>query len=424
MVDEKNYCRICGNTDLFDFLNLGSMPPANTLIPSEALGEKEKEFPLTATACIPCAYVQLKHVVSPDTLFGHYQYMSSASHSYLAHFATLADLLIRELDLPEGSLVVDIGSNDGSLLKEFSKRNMRVLGVDPAENLAKTATADGVETLCAYFTPHVARTIKSSKGPAKLVTATNVFAHVDDLAELLDAIDSVLDRGGVFVAQFSYLGDVISKNAFDTIYHEHLSYFSIHSLQRLFFRSPLQLYKAEQIPIHGGSLRIFARKPSSPRYKGGRTRQKRSTTKPTPALQALIHKERDLKLQEKKTYTQFAARARRIKQDLRKILVSLAKEKKMVIGLGAPAKGITLINYTGLSAKHIHFITDSTPTKHGHFTPRSRIPIVPEHKLLEYNIDYAIIFAWNFAEEIIEKTKFFRGRGGKYIIPVPKVRVI
>lgn len=410
MVINKDSCRVCRSRELYDFFDLGHQPAANTLLTSINLTETEFTYPLVATVCPPCGFMQLKHVVAPEVLFRHYQYMASASRSYLEHFGNLATVLISQLNLKQRSLVVDIGSNDGSLLKEFAKRGMAVLGVDPAKNLAELANKEGMETVCDYFTPAVARTIMATKGPAKLITATNVFAHVDDLTTLIEAISTTLDHDGVFVAQFPYLGDLITKNAFDTIYHEHLSYFSIFSLARLFDQTSLELYQVEHIPIHGGSLRIFARKRNNATF--------------SPAIRALLKKEKQLKLHNQATYEEFARRARRIKRDLKAILNRLAKEKKMVIGLGAPAKGITLINYTGLTPVHIRFITDSTPAKHGHFTPQSRIPIVPEKLLKDHHIDYAIIFAWNFADEIMKKTRFIQKRGGRYIIPIPNVTVL
>lgn len=411
MVTIKDTCRICGQSNLYDFFDLGSMPPANTLISQHTFNMKEPEFPLAVTVCLPCGFMQLKHVVNPNILFRYYQYMSSASSPYVDHFRKLTGLLIKECSLVKGSLVIDIGSNDGSLLKAFIKCDMKAIGIDPAQNLARQANMDGIETICNYFTPQVAKSIVIKDGPAKLVTATNVFAHVDNLKNLIEAIDIVLDSDGTFVAQFSYLGDIILSNAFDTIYHEHLSYFSIESLTRLFAKSPLELISAEKIPIHGGSLRILVKK------RGGR---KNLATK----LSSQLTEEKALRLHEKETYRQFAIRAQAVKKKLINLLVSLAKDKKFVVGLGAPAKGITLINFAKLTDNYIRFIVDSTPAKHSHFTPRSRIPIVPERVLRESPPDYAVIFAWNFAEEIMRKTNFIKKNGGKYIIPIPNVKII
>lgn len=406
----KDTCRICENPTLYDFLDLGTMPPANTLIDHSQLSRPESRYPLMISACFECSFAQLRHVVPPSILFTNYLYMSSASKTYLAHFSNLAEHLIGYGRLPTDSLVVDIGSNDGGLLTEFKNRGMRVLGVDPAKNLVNHARANGIDSICGYFTQTLAQSLRNSHGPAHLITATNVFAHIDDIQELLRSISYLLSDKGLFVAQFPYLVDLLATHAADTIYHEHLSYFSVTSLDRLFTKGDLELFKVQRIPIHGGSLRIYARK-------------KRKGTRPKH-IERMIRKEQVIGLNRALTYHAFSSAIQRNRDNLLSVLLRLKKQRKRVAGLGAPAKGITLINYLGLDSSFIEYITDSTPSKHGLYTPQSHIRICPEPYLFKHPPDFAIIFVWNFAQEIMEKTRRLAGQGMRYIIPVPRVKVL
>lgn len=411
IITVKQTCRICGNNQLSPIFDFGSMPPANTLV-SKSDFAHEQPFPLQLMACFDCAFMQLRHVVAPDLLFRDYAYMSSSSQTYLDHFSTLADTLITRFKFPARSLVVDIGSNDGSLLKAFQVHKMHTLGIDPARNLARLAAKQGVQTVCAYFTEPTAKKLVQKYGPARLITATNVFAHIDNLQDFLAALDILLTKDGIFFAQFPSLVDLLEKNAFDTIYHEHLSYFSITALKRLFGRNHLDLFDVDYSPIHGGSLRIFVQKKG-----GGMKKNNRS-------IHSFLEREQQFRLHEPKPYMQFAQNVQKVERNLRRLLKKLRDQKKKIVGLGAPAKGVTLINILRLGTKEIDFITDSTPSKQGLYTPASHIPIFQEEVLRKWPPDVGIIFAWNFADEIIQKTQFLKKRGFKYIIPVPKVTVI
>lgn len=404
-------CRGCKGISFSRILSLGAQPPANAFLRAEDLGKPELAFPLDVYFCSDCSLAQLRDIVSPVLLFKNYVYVSSTSPAFVAHFNDFAQTVAARFNLGPASLVVDVGSNDGILLKPFQEREIRVLGVDPADKIAAAATAAGIETLPHFFTPAVARDIVSRHGKAAIITATNVFAHVNDLDELVAGIKVLLADDGVFIVEAPYLADFLEKNLFDTVYHEHLSYFSVSSLKILLERLGMRVIDVEKTDSHGGSLRVFAAHAASARPV-------------SDAVGRFIADEHAQGLGTVAAYEDFAKRVEQNKMQLTALLKQIKVEGKKIAGYGAPAKGNTLLNYFGIGPETVDYIVDDSAWKQGLYTPGTRIPVVSAEKLSEAKPDYILILAWNFADPIMKKLEWFSDTGGKCIIPVPTPRIV
>lgn len=403
-------CRICKSTRLYNFLSLGSMPIPNGFLTAKELKNGEYHYPLAASVCQSCWLVQLTHVIPPQFMFKNYLYIPSTSTTLLQHFRNFADQVVTEFSLKRKDFVIDIGSNDGTLLSFFKENEMKVLGVDPASNLAKVANLKGINTLDDFFTSQVARKIVQQFGVAAIITATNVVAHVHNLHDLCRAVKLLLAENGVFICEFPYLVDLIEKNEFDTIYHEHLSYFSIHPLTELFRQHALRIIDIKRTPIHGGSIRVYVAK-------------KTSTHKPTSLPSLFLKEEKEKKINTLAPYLLFAKRVAKIRQTLVKYLRKLRKEGKKIVGYGASAKGNVLLNYCKISTDLVDYIVDSISYKQDKFTPGTHIPIYPEKRMEKEMPDFALLLAWNFAEEILKKQNKYREKGGRFIITIPHLRI-
>lgn len=402
-------CRACDSRNLLLFLQLGPTPVPNGFLKGHHRHRAEKFYPLDVCFCKDCGLVQLAHVVSPKVMFKNYVYIPSTSKTMRTHFASLAKQAIKKTAAKKGDLILDIGSNDGTLLKSFSSLGINILGVDPAENLAKKANQEGVKTIPALFTKELAKKIKKEYGRAKIITATNVVAHVHDLHDFLEGIKVLLSDDGLFISEFPYLIDLMEKIEFDTIYQEHLSYFSITPFDKLLKRHSLTLIDVHRIPIHGGSVRVFISK--------------------KPITQSLLVKKL-LKLEEDKgilnpqTYLKFRRKVDKVRHELVQLLWGLRLKNKQIVGYGASAKGNVLLNYCRIGPETLDYIVDSIPYKQGKFTPGMHIPIYPESKLSEEQPDYTLLLAWNFADEIIKKQADYRKKGGKFILAIPKLTIV
>lgn len=405
-------CRICKSSKLYKFIDLGYMPIPNGFLRKEDTLKAEQRFELACFYCENCSLVHLTQVVNPYIMFSNYLYVTAQAKVMLNNLTNLANQAYREFKLNSRSLVVDIGSNDGSLLATFKDLGARVVGIDPAKNLAKIAIANGIPTEVKLFNLNTANDVKKKYGSASLITALNVIAHIDNLYSLFDGISNLLSDGGHFITEFPYLYDLIKKNEFDTIYHEHLSYFSLRPWNLLVEKFGFEIVDIQKLLIHGGSIRLTHRK-------------KRSRTNPAKkTLNFLLSLENQAGLYNKYTYDQFAKSVKDLKDELISTLQGLKKLNKRIVGYGAAAKGNVLTNYFGIDTKLIDYIVDSTPSKQGLYTPGKHIPIYPESRLLLDKPDFALILAWNFADEIMEKQKQFKRNGGKFIIPIPKVKII
>ena len=397
-------CRICKNKSLYEFCSLGLQPLANSFIKKEDLSKKEKVFPLELCLCKKCGMVQLNDVVPAKLMFRNYLYIPSASKTRIEHFNELASTIKDLLALTKKDLAVDIGSNDGSLLEVYVQLGIKILGVDPSVNLAKVAELKGIPTINDYFTRKTATKIVKKYGKAKAITATNVFAHVDNIHEFVKGIEILLADNGAFVIEFPYLVDFIENCEFDTIYHEHLSYFGVRALVKLFEKTSLEIFSIQRMKLDGGSLRVFVQK-------------KKKNSKLYPEVESLIKLELEHKLDTLDPYKTFAKLVKERRDTFLRLLSELKKKKKKIVGYGAPAKGNTFLNYCRITPKDIWYIVDSTPYKQGLFLPGTHIPIYHENKIFSDVPDYIIILAWNFADEIMKKNVDLRKKGVGFILP-------
>lgn len=405
------HCRICKKSSLVQIWSFGPTPLANAFLTQKELDTTEQFFPLDVYFCTTCTLVQLGHVVSPELLFKDYVYVSSTSSVFIEHFREFSRGVVNRFGLNIDSLIVDIGSNDGILLKPFKQAGFSVLGVEPAEKIARLAQNSGIDTLIAFFSKGVAKKILKAKGPARILTATNVFAHIDDLDEMISGVDTLLSADGIFIFEVPHLVDFIKKNLFDTIYHEHLSYCALTPLMRLFQRFDMEVFDVEKVPTHGGSLRVYVKR-------------NQAAYKKTSNMKKIQVEERSLGLHEVSVYKLFYDRIRKNKAQLVSLLGKLKSRGKTIAGYGAPAKGNTLLNFFGIGRDFLDFIAEDSILKQGLFSPGKRIPVVSPQEIYLRQPDYLLILAWNFATVIMQTHQKYREKHGKFIIPVPQSKII
>jgi len=410
-VHTRDDCRLCSKTNLTKIWSFGPTPLANSYLLPEEIGQPEVMAPLDIYYCHDCHLVQLRDVVHPDLLFKNYLYVSSTSPSFVAHFEDYANTLVDRFKLTADDLAVDIGSNDGVLLKPLQAAGIEILGIDPAQNIAAAATAAGIPTRADYFTPDVAASVREKHGAARIITANNVFAHTDDIHTFVDAVSTLLADDGVFVIEVQYLGTLLRDNLFDIVYHEHTNYYHLTPLVNYFAGRGFEVFDAEQPAVHGGSLRVYVQRAEGPHQRDA-------------AVSALLVSEAKQGLNDLLVYRQFAERIEENKHKTRKILDEAKTAGKRVVGFGAPAKATTLMYAFGLTADDIEYIMDDAPLKQGRVMPGTHIPIVPAEKLYTDKPDYCIILAWNFADPIMKNHQKFIDQGGAFIVPVPEPRII
>ncbi len=406
-------CRICGSKSLLDVIDLGEQPIPNGFLNEEELLKEEPKYSLSVVFCDNCSLMQLKYLVDSSIMFQNYLYIPSASKTRVEYFRKMAEEVLKVGKIKKDSLIVDVGSNDGSLLVCFKNLGMKILGIDPAENLVEVAKLNGVNTELGYFDSKFAKKMVKKYGHAKAITATNVIAHIQNLHEVIKGGEELLDKDGIFVMHFPYSLDLLRDNLFDTIYHEHLSYFSIKSLLILAKKSGLEIFDIHKSDLDGGSLRVFWKKKKNKKIKI------RENT-----INKLLDEEKNFGLHEINAYLEFKTRV----EDLKRIGVAKLKELrragKKIVGYGAAAKANVLLNYFELDNKTIDYLVDSTPYKQGLYTPGSHIKIYSEEKIYETNPDYILIFAWNFSKEIMDKNKEYKKKGGKFIFLEPKLLIV
>lgn len=411
LIQKIGSCRVCKKKNLKKVLTLGPTPLANAFLTVKQIDLQESYYPLDVYFCTDCTFLSLGHVVSAEVLFGDYVYVSSTSKVFIDHFKRFADHVTKKLGLVSSSLVIDIGSNDGILLKPFKEIGIRVLGIEPAVEIAKVAQKDGIETFPSFFTVALARRIVKEKGKASVVTATNVFAHIDDLDEVINGLKILLDTNGVFIMEAPYLIDFIQKKYFDLVYHEHLSYWAIAPLITLFKRFDMRVFAVEKVDVHGGTIRVFVTKNNSKH-------------KEEKSVKEFLEKEKKMKLGDIKTYLSYANEIKKNKVALITLLESLKVKEKTIAGYGAPAKGNTLLNFFSVGTETLDYIIDDSPWKQGLYSPGKRIPVVSSKILEKKRVDYLLILAWNFAESIMKNNEAFRKKGGRFIVPVPTPKII
>ena len=404
-------CRLCGSKNLELFLDLGATPPSDAFLTKEQLREPEEPYPLDVYLCRDCGQAQLGFVVPPEVLYRRdYPYESSTTRTGREHFHGMAASLVDYFGLPPESLVIDVGSNVGVLLEGFKKKGMRGLGVDPATDMAKIANKNGIETLPEFFTAKVAEGIRKKYGPAALVVGTNVFAHIHDVTDAVTGMKTLIGDTGAVVIEAPHFLNLVRNLEYDTIYHEHLSYLSVKPLQQFFRRFDMELFNVEEHAIHGGTIRFFA--------------GPRGVHTVSPTVAATIAAEGAARIHSLKRLRQFADEVAKQRQELRALLTEIKGRGQTVVGVSAPAKGNTLLNYCGITTELLPYITEKAKIKLGLYTPGTRIPIVSDEHLLRDQPDYALILAWNFADEIMANLAEYRARGGRFIIPIPEPTVI
>lgn len=406
----RSTCRLCDSAALAKVFALTPTPPANAFVSENQLAKKQACFPLELFFCEDCSHLQLLDVVNPTELFRNYVYVSGTSASFVKHFEDHANTCIVRFELSPGDLVVDIGSNDGTLLNFFQNKKLNVLGIDPARAIAKEASENGIETWPEFFDEIIADKIKQEKGLASLVTANNVFAHADDLAGITENIKSLLTPDGVFVFEVSYLGDVYEDTLFDTIYHEHVAYHSVIPLVNFFNSKGLDFFAAERIPSHGGSLRGMVQIKGGPHKVDG-------------SVQSLIDYEQNLALNQSITWTGYAKKIDHLRDALVDLLTSLIQEGKSIAGFGAPAKATTLMYHFNLGPDIIDFIADDAPLKQGLYSPGLHIPVLSGQAIYDKKPDYVVLLAWNFAPQIMANHPNYLESGGHFIVPLPELRI-
>jgi C-methyltransferase C-terminal domain/Putative zinc binding domain/Methyltransferase domain len=406
-------CRLCGRALHHTFVDLGMSPLCEAILDAAQLDEMERFFPLRPRVCHECFLVQLEEYVAPEDIFDdRYPYFSSFSDSWVEHAGRYADAAIERLSLDGSSFVVEIGSNDGYLLQHFVARGIPVLGVEPAPNVAAAATGRGIRTLVRFFGTDTAREIAAEHGPADLIVGNNVLAQTPHLNDFVGGQKALLARDGVITMEFPHLLRLVAGNQFDTIYHEHFSYFSFMTAEAVFAEHGLTVFDVEELATHGGSLRIFARHADD-------------VTKPvTAAVTELRERELAAGVHDLFFYETFAENVKRAKRDLLQFLIDAKREGKSVVAYGAPGKGNTLLNYCGIRQDLVDFAVDRNPHKHGKFTPGTHIPIRHPSALEEEKPDYVLILPWNLANEIIEQVAYIRDWGGHFVVPIPEVRVL
>lgn len=408
-------CRSCGSHSGRLILDLGVQPLANNLLTEADLAKSEPKFPLRVALCAGCWLLQITDIVPPVELFSEYLYFSSFSDALLRHAADAVAQHRRAGALGADSFVVEIASNDGYLLKNFVAAGIPCLGIEPAGNIAKVAIERGVPTISRFFGREVATELAQQGRQADLILGNNVFAHAPDTNDFVAGLATLLKPGGRIALEFPYACDLIEHVEFDTVYHEHVFYFTLTALIPLFARHGLEIFDVERLAIHGGSLRLFAR------HAGQGAKSEARSPK---SVETLLAEERAKGVASPRYYEDFGDRVRRIRDDLRKLLGELKAAGKTIAAYGASAKGSTLLNFYGLGRETLDFVADRSTAKQGRLTPGTHLPIVAPEELVRRRPDYALLLTWNFAEEILKQQQAYRDAGGKFIVPLPEVRVV
>jgi len=405
-------CRFCATPLTRTFSDLGMSPLSNAFVKPEAFDRMERFYPLHAYVCEACYLVQLEQFASPQEIFDDYAYFSSYSQSWLRHCEAYTGQMIKRFGLGSQHQVVEIASNDGYLLKYFKAAGVPVLGIEPADNVAKVAQAAGVNTLVKFFGTQTATELAASGTRADLLLGNNVLAHVPDLNDFVRGMKVLLKPEGVITMEFPHLLRMIEDNQFDTIYHEHFSYLSFQTVEKVFAHHGLTMFDVEELPTHGGSIRIYAQHPET------------GNQAVSPRVPAMRTQEADFGLGQLETYTGFAHKVCETKQALLEFLIKAKRDKKSVVGYGAAAKGNTLLNYCGIRSDFLDYVVDNSLYKQGLYLPGTRLPIYSPEKIRETKPDYILILPWNLKKEIMDQMAYVREWGAKFVIPIPSVQVL
>ena len=405
-------CRSCHAPLHYTFVDLGMSPLCESYVEPNQFDQPEVFYPLHVQICEQCFLVQLPEHVSPDHIYSEYAYFSSCSDSWIEHMRRYCEAVTDRFGLDSDSLVMEIASNDGYLLQHFVKRGIPCLGIEPAGNVAKVAIDRGIPTTVQFFGDEIARSLARESGRPDLLIGNNVLAHVPDLNDFVSGMKTLLKPGGIITMEFPHLLRLIEENQFDTIYHEHYSYLSLYATEQVFTRHGLALFDVEELPTHGGSLRIYGKHADDDEH-------------PTSErLNELREQELTFGVNTLGAYTGFKERVVETKHKLLEFLIDAKREGKRIVGYGAPGKGNTLLNYCGIRTDFLDYTVDRNPYKQGLFTPGTRIPILQPDRILETRPDYVLILPWNLTDEISQQMAMIREWGGQFVVPIPKVRVL
>ena len=405
-------CRFCQTRVFSNFLNLGKTPLSNSFLKKSQLRKKEKIFPLHAFVCHNCLLVQLEEFENPKNIFSKYVYFSSYSKSWLEHSKNFVEKSIKKFNLTENDQIIEIASNDGYLLQFFKGKKIPVLGIEPAKNVSRIARKRGIPTITKFFGTKTAKQLVNKGIKADLIIANNVLAHVPNLNDFVMGIKILLKENGIVSLEFPHILKLIQKNQFDTIYHEHFSYFSLLTIKKIFSKHQLTIFDVNEISTHGGSLRIFVKHNTNKK------------TKVKISVKNLVEKEKKYNLNKIKTYREFQPKIEKIKKDIQKFFSDAQKDNKKIIGYGAPAKGNTLLNYCKINKNNMKFTVDISPHKKGMFLPGTHIIIKDPKEIKHVKPEYVLILPWNLKDEIIYEHNYIKKWGGKFVVPIPGVKII
>jgi SAM-dependent methyltransferase len=402
---------MCRRSNLVKYLDLGFTPLADNFLSSDQLKHPETHYPLGVMVCVDCGLSQLNHIVPPEILFGtDYVYEMSITKAGREHFSTFGSSVAQRFKLTSKDLAIDIGSNVGILLDSFRNSGTRILGVDPAVTVAEIARNKGIETINEFFSIELAYRILRDYGQASVITGTNVFAHINNLDEVMKGVNLLLRKGGIFIFESPYFENLVRDLEYDTIYHEHLSYLSVKPLVNFFKMFGMEIFDIVESDLHGGSFRVFV---------------SRIGDKPVSRkIAGYVTREDEISLHTLGNLTKFASRVEKNRRDLINLLHSLRADGKKIAGIGAPAKGMTLLNYCKIGTETLDFVTEKSTLKIGKFTPGMHIPILADAELVIKKIDYGLLLAWNFSDEIMNNLADFKEAGGKFIIPIPEPKIV
>ncbi|MET9146778.1 class I SAM-dependent methyltransferase [Streptomyces sp. NPDC004042] len=404
-------CRLCGSEAMASVVDLGATPPCESFLAADQLDEPEPAYPLHLRVCTDCWLAQLPPLITPEETFKEYAYFSSYSASWVEHARAFVDGAVRRLGLDEGSFVVEVASNDGYLLRHVVDRRIRCLGVEPSVNVGAAALEAGVPTLTAFLDPDTGAAVRAEHGPADLVVANNVYAHIPDVTGFTRGLRALVADDGWVCVEVQHLLTLIEENQYDTIYHEHFQYYTVASAIRALAGGGLALVDVELLPTHGGSIRLWAR----PAEAAGT---------PSRRVADVLARERAAGLQELSGYTEFSARVAKVRRDLLRFLVEAADRGETVVGYGAPGKGNTLLNHCGIRPDLLPYTVDRNPYKHGRFTPGTRVPILPPERIAADRPDYVLVLPWNLRAELVEQLSYVHDWGGRLVFPIPELSIV
>ncbi|ALU91467.1 class I SAM-dependent methyltransferase [Herbaspirillum rubrisubalbicans] len=410
IIHRRTTCRACGSHDLDLVFALKPTPIGDDYVTQERVGQTQPSYPIDLFMCGQCGLAQITDIIDPEILYNNYIYVTQSSVGLNSHFHAYAQSVVQRCKLAPGSRVMDLGSNDGTLLRSFQALGMDVLGVEFAAHIAQQATASGIPTIGKFFERDLAKEILASQGPARVITANNVFANIDDLGSWVDGINTLLAEDGVFIFESYYLADLIENMVFDFLYHEHLSSFSVRPIQALFERVGLELTAIERVATKGGSLRYFVQRPNGPIQKDG-------------SVQQLLDEEQSKGIYRKETYVAYAAKIDSLKQQTLSFLRQAKAENKTVAGFGASITGTTLIYHFELG-QYLDYLVDDNQAKQGRYSPGWHLPVLPSSAIYERKPDYVLVLAWRFADPFIQKHQAYLDQGGHFIVPVPTFRIV